>query len=220
MANRKKEGAPAYNVIGILGLIGAGKSTLVQKCSRIPCIHVVKENIDDYTSFKEHNPLEQMYSDPVKNSPIAQLHFIKCVNQIMIETIKNTPQSKILVSDRTLFCPLTFIQTQYDEGTISKFTSDYLRTETFETAEKTVTECNIKYIGIFYIATPTATCKKRIVERNRSCEQNIPMKYLDDLESEYMNHLHWWKMKIGPERVMTVDGTQSSEVLFDKFCDF
>ena len=37
-----------------------------------------------------------------------------------------------------------------------------------------------------YINTPVTECFNRIHQRNRSCEQNIDIEYLQDVENEYM----------------------------------
>ena len=216
MASKKEKNGCVVSVVGIIGLVAAGKSTLVEKCSKISGLTTVKECVEDYTTFQDHDPLELLYSNPVKNVPIAQMHFISCINRY----ISHFTDSKLLVTDRTLYCPLVFTETHYKEGTISLFARDYLLTETNKAACDTKQKLNLEYKGIFYIDTPPAICQKRIAERKRACEQKIPLQYLIDLEIEYMSHLEIWRKSLGEDRVVVVSGTQSAEVIFDEFCDF
>ena len=215
----RNENGAGVKVIAVLGSIGAGKSTLVKKCSRLPTFGIIEECLVDYCTFDSYNPLELLYTDPVRNFTAAQMHFIDCLNETLGKQIQST-RHKVLVTDRSVYCPHPFIETNYQQRVITPFTRDYLRCKTSEAAKRSITTNKIDYVGVFYLDTPPSLCLERISKRERECEQTIPIEYLNNLDKEYKSHLDLWRAKIGENRVMVVDGTEQSAIIFDKFCDF
>lgn len=63
---------------------------------------------------------------------------------------------------------------------------------------------------IFYIHTPPEECLRRINERNRVCEKNIDIAYLEKLDFQYANMLRFAHVP-----VVRFDGTQSRAELHE-----
>ena len=209
---------PKTKVIVIDGLISAGKSSLTTAIGDCG-FTVVPECLQRYRSFEGHDPLAELYDNPRDNVVAAQLHFIRTINDQLTDYAINIRQ-KLLVTDRSLFSPIVFIETHDFRGTISKFTRDYLISETRRCAEGTLRDCSLEYAGIFFLDVPVDECLKRIRIRGRDCEQSIEKSYLANLRDKYTVHLDWWRGYLGsPDLVRVVQSGDINSIL-NQFRDF
>lgn len=203
-------------VIGVIGSIGAGKSSLIDQI-RWKDVGVFEENLKAYRKFGRYDPLELLYTDPQQNVALAQHHFIKCINNQLRES--NTI-CKLWITDRSLFCPIIFVENLYKQGMISEFSKDYLVNETREFAQQTLDQMNLKYAGIVYLDTPPETCMERIQKRGRDMEKHIKLEYLTGIQSEYEESVKWWTRHLGKDRVCRISGLQTKEEIVHRFEEF
>ena len=181
-------------VICIEGNIGAGKSTLIFDLKRkIPHAGFIEENLEEYTTYKQYNPLVEMYQNPIQNASIAQLHFIRSINNILV---KKSRTHNILISDRSIYSPQVFGDALFKEGSISSFAKEYLFDEVISSAKNTLKQLNAEYVGMFFMNTPPTLCLERINGRNRNGEELITADYLENIEKSYQNLRGWWKNNI------------------------
>lgn len=203
-------------LICIEGNIGAGKSTLLSDLKlKLPNMGFIEENISQYTVYKNYNPLIEMYQNPMQNSPIAQLHFIRSINNILF---KKSGNHDILITDRSIFSPRVFGDTLCQGGWISTFTRDYLSEETLAHAKQTLELLNAEYVGMFYMNTPVDICLERINKRSRQGERFITIEYLKNIENSYIIHRDWWSNHICSP-IEICDETEQSKVC-DQFTKF
>ena len=181
-------------IIAIDGNIGSGKSTLISELKlRLNNVGFIEEHLEMYTSYKEFNPLAQMYKNPTQNCSITQLHIIRSINDI---TSKEGPKHQVLITDRSLFSPLVFEDALYKSGYLSTFAKDYISNEALTYADQTLREINAEYIGLFLFDLPVSTCMNRIDMRNRYGEQSIKLDHLRNIKNSYQTHIHWWNAHI------------------------
>ena len=51
-------------IVCIEGLIGAGKTKLLQSIPSTETLHIIQEPVEEFWSMGQYNPLEIMYSNP------------------------------------------------------------------------------------------------------------------------------------------------------------
>ena len=51
-------------IVCVEGLIGAGRTKLLQSVSLTETLHVIQEPVEEFRSMGQYNPLEIMYSNP------------------------------------------------------------------------------------------------------------------------------------------------------------
>ena len=181
-------------LIAIDGNIGSGKSTLISELKlRLNNVGFIEENLEAYTSYKEFNPLAQMYENPTQNSSITQLHIIRSINDI---TLKEGPNHQVLITDRSLFSPLVFENALYKSGNLSTFTKDYISNVALKTAVHTLHEINAEYIGMFLFDLPISICLNRIDIRSRYGEQAIKIDHLKNIQNSYQTYTRWWERNV------------------------
>ena len=225
-------------IIAIEGNIAAGKSTLINNIeewsekTNLPCrVVVIPECLDRFTTFNEYNPLALAYSNPKENVTVTQLHIIRSINKMMEEVVgaevdhhqyeeENVKKQTIIVTDRSLFSPIVFTHQHHIGGNINQFVRDYLIEETINNAESTLRGLGLEYVGLFFLQVQSDECHNRLMKRGRvyECMKNINL-YLSELESQYADHVDWWKTYCGEDNIFVhkSEGEQSALQNFISF---
>ena len=165
-------------IVAICGLIGAGKSTLVNKL----------KDLNNYTVFEEpvdSNPfLNDYYKDPNRWSFTLQVYYLweryKQAQEAFIKSMKG----ETVILDSSIYSDFAFAMLQHNRG---YFTDDEYNTYT-NMHKIIATQTAYPDITIWLQLSPEQTLE-RIKERSRDCESEIPLKYLKSLNKAYQSVL-------------------------------
>ena len=173
-------------LIVIDGLIGAGKSTLIEVIkNKINNDNVlfVSEPIDKYMEYKQFSPLKLAYENP-KNWSITQLHIINCLTNTFSEINKKN-KDKIIISERGLFSPLIFSNVTNELNYMTDFELCFIIDYLYDK----INILNLPITGLFYIDISIDKALERIKIRNREGEDKITETYLKTLDKHYKLYL-------------------------------
>jgi deoxyadenosine/deoxycytidine kinase len=176
--------------VSVEGIIGAGKSTLVNKY-RDTCI-VVDEPVK---LWEESGILELMYKEPqIYNFP-AQCHFFHS----RIKAFRQAYQpGKTILSDRSVFTDLLFWNTQLQLGRVDPL----LHSIYMDMWKEWQNLLPIKYPTSFiYLRPDIETCMNQVEQRNRSQESTITLDYQKELLRQHD------ALFLDPLGVLMLDGT-------------
>ena len=157
-------------IVSIDGNIGAGKSSIIENL-----------NNRGYVSFPENlnywgNLLDMFYDDPHRWAFSLQTIILSSMKIAYDEMIqKNT---KYVFVERCPQSSMVFANVAYNLKRINKVEIDMLNL---------LLDNHFNWIPdkTFRIVIPTQTCLERIKIRQRECEKNITLDYLDAIENEY-----------------------------------
>ena len=166
---------PPGKLVIVEGNIGVGKTTLSQKLS----------SLLGYKLFLEptsKNPyLEKFYAEPKKYALKLQLWIFQQRLHMYIQAVNHiyeTGQGVLL--DRSVFSDKVFADVGYADKNITPEGYGfymYIRTRA------------LKFLPVphvtLYLDTEPELCRERILVRGRSCEQGIPVSYLQSLHDAY-----------------------------------
>ena len=169
-------------IYSLEGNIGSGKSTLIDLLQNSKALNskflnnivYLPEPVDIWSTIKDDagiTILEKFYKDQNKYAfSFQMMAYISRISQLR-QAIRDNPYS-ILITERSVYTDKNvFAQMLYDNNKIEKVNYNiYLRW--FE--EFTL---DLPLSGIIYIKTSPEICNKRILERNRKGEDNIPLDY-------------------------------------------
>lgn len=203
----------ATKLISVEGSIGAGKSTLINLLKEnFSNITFLTEPLKEYTTFKNHNPLTNLYVTPFTDCSVVQDFITKSSFEYYKKHLIDTKTEKIVVTDRSFDSVLYFIDLYVSSGYITSDSANFLKQNYyilkpyFDKFEK---------LFIFLDTNPNL-CKRNILKRNRTSEQNISLDLLTNLEYSILkfkdnlkdNHL-----------TIKVNEEDSKQDIFDKFCN-
>jgi deoxyadenosine/deoxycytidine kinase len=158
-------------LICIDGVVGAGKTTLGEIVCREFGINFFKEPVDN-------NPLlERFYEDQKRFSFPMQIYFLNKRFK-MLKEAKNLPHASLL--DRSIYGDVIFARLLFLQGKMMQ--------EEFELYEEllhNMLEHTQKPRLMVYLRVNTDNAVKRIRERGRSFEQEVPLQYWELLNEEY-----------------------------------
>jgi deoxyadenosine/deoxycytidine kinase len=167
------------------GNIGAGKTTLLGHIEEMAKskdnyknkIIVLREPVDIWTtvcSLDGLNILENFYKDPVKYAfPFQVLAFTTRLT-ILKNAIKENPTCEVIICERSLYADGNiFAKMLYDDGTMDELSYKIYK----RMYEDAISEFPLT--GVIYLTICPDLCAKRIVQRGRSGEENIPLDYLE-----------------------------------------
>jgi deoxyguanosine kinase len=171
-------------IIAIEGNIGVGKSTLMkflsEKLNHPNCIFIY-EPVEYWTNFDGFSALETWKQGGIT---IEELQWFIALTKLLsyIKSFKNENYDKIIFIERSFYSQLVFDDEEKDfyHKTDKNKNSYNLRKKTIEELEK-----NIKSEYIIYLKADPNILNKRIKNRNRNKEGNIPLNYLNDLNNKY-----------------------------------
>lgn len=188
-------------IVSVLGLIGSGKSTLVNKLA----------NTNNYSVFEEpvdNNPfLSDYYEDPNRWSFTLQIYYLweryKQSQEAFIKSMRN----ETVILDSSLYSDFAFAMLQHNRGyfTDSEY-STYLNMHKIITAQTAYPD-----ITVWLQLNPEQTLE-RIKKRSRDCESSISLKYLKSLDSTYQIVLE----KLSKHtNIISIDATQSADKVYE-----
>ena len=202
--------APYIHLLVVSGNIGVGKSTLLESLPREKHakfdVEVIPEALFDFTNYGNFNPLALMYENPEENFGFFQLHVIRSMNKHFRryighlklkyrgEAAPSKQRPLFIVTDRSLFAPIVFIENARCKGTISPFVASFLSSECWYHATESYSRANVYVRGVFFLDPPLEQTKLRISSRGRLYEKDLDDIFLNDLRAHYIRHLEWWKL--------------------------
>ena len=188
-------------IVNVVGLIGAGKSTLTNKLATINGYTIFEEPVDN-------NPfLVDYYKDPTRWSFTLQIYYLweryKQAQEAHLRSLKG----ETIILDSSLYSDAAFAILQHQSG---YFTDDEYKTY-----------INMHSILASQLAYPDIVVKlqlspenslKRIEKRSRDCESNIPVQYLKDLDESYNIVL---KKLSKHTNIITVDARPNADIVYN-----
>ena len=157
-------------IISLDGNIGAGKSTLLEEIGKRLPIHVVNEPVAQWTSlqYEGKNLLELFYQDKKRWAYTFQ-------NCAILSRLKNIKDA-VDAGHKTIITERSILTDKYVFADMLQSTGDMNSLE-WQLYESWFQIFGKEYPvnGIIYISTSSATSKDRIINRNRSGEENIDM---------------------------------------------
>lgn len=160
--------------VSIAGLIGSGKSTLVN--------NLVSNN--NYYGFNEpvdNNPfLSKYYNDPKRWAYTLQTFYLWERYKQSTEAFIRSMNGETVVMDSSLYSDMAFAIVQYRLGYFNK--DEY---NTYNTMHKIIT-AKTPYPDVFvWLSLPVDETLNRIKQRSRECESGISVDYLISLNEAY-----------------------------------
>lgn len=167
----------ALSYIAIEGPIGAGKTSLAHKLADDFSARLVLEQVDG-------NPfLERFYRDPKTLGLPTQLYFLTTRVQRLQFLRQEDIFSNVSISDFLLDKDRLFAEMILDDEQLNLYGFIY---------EK-LTEDLIKPDLVVYLQAPVEVLMQRIQKRGRSFERLIERRYLEDLNSAYIDFFHHYQ---------------------------
>lgn len=182
---------PKLKICSVEGLLGLGKSTLLTAIEKmeLPHVQIYHEPVELFNTYKDMHPLDLMYSDPYRHGSFCQYHIIVTLEEYFVDILKNkiTPQTEILLLERSLFSPMAFTRAMSKMNYITDLELSYL-TDISAKSILNMTEKGLPILHkIFNIQGPVTQALNNIAKRDRSKEKNFPEMnlYLKYLEEDY-----------------------------------
>ena len=192
---KRGNGAGKTKIIFIEGLIGLGKTTLVEYLKERGYI----VELEPVKYLQDNGLLEAFYKDPKKYSYIMQ----NTMFLLKMNTINNIT-SDIVFIERSPFCDKEcFASLLHDDGFIDEIEwSSY--NLWFNTLIKQMEQIDYKFI---YLKADPKICKERIENRGRKGEESISLEYLEKLSKKHDE----WLNNMPKDKVLELDASLDKE---------
>ena len=179
-------------IISIDGLVGAGKTTLINRLKTShPEFNYIDEPVDEWTDIIDdngHSILENFYNDKSRWSYTFQLFAINSRHKSTLKILNdysNNPnkyRSNIFITERSIFTDrFVFAQMLYDRGFMNTLEWK-LYCKNFDNIKN---DYNIA--GFIHLNTDTDLAFARIEIRNRQGEDCVSKQYLTALKNYHLN---------------------------------
>lgn len=169
-------------IISVAGNIGAGKTTLLEQYRNKKGCFVITEPVEKWT-----DALEDFYNNP---SPLTYFEVEKRVLEFYQEATKtilyqlNNNSVKYILVERS---PEEAVEIFLHQS------NPFSKGEKFEEIRKQLLEMSSSFpwtdIKYLWLNVPPRVCYERLLNRNRSCETEIPIEYLEELDKRYKSWL-------------------------------
>lgn len=188
--------------------IGCGKSTFLNmlKQNMGDKVNTIKEPVDEWTEMKDENGediLVKYYADMRRWSFTFQINSLSSrLNRLISQYDKNKINfiERSIYSDKNCFSKLCFKYKNMDKLEL------YQYEQIFKLMDNNLNMSIAPDIIIYLKATPE-TCYKRIAERSRNGEGNIPIKYLEDLHEIHENWME--ENRRNNVKIMEIDANEN-----------
>lgn len=187
--------------VSILGLIGSGKSTLVENLAS-------KSGFIPYREPVESNPfLELYYQDPTRWLYAMQVNLLFERYKQSQEAFLRSISGEDTVIDSSIYSDAAFalVQRQSNYFTDREYLS-YLNMHKVIASQTAYPDLTV------WLELSLEATLERIRKRSRECEASIPIKYLSDLYEAYKVILD--KIK-GHTEIIKVDASKSADEVYD-----
>lgn len=184
--------------IAIVGNIGIGKSTVIQKLSQSTRLPIFLEPVDDWKEW-----LHLFYEDN------QRWGFSFNINVLMSFHQWKNNQFKAIYERSPMCCRYVFTQLQYDKGFLTE-----LEMQLFN---KIYNEVAWEPDVVIYLKASPETCMERMNQRGRECESNVELAYIETIHRLYEKMMDACQSK--GKRVIVVDAEQTSDVVFSQVED-
>ena len=204
--------------IGIIGNIGVGKSTLIERMkapefskkllSLLP--EQCAQNLHTFPETFSDEVLDAFYKDPEKHAFTAQIEFF---NGRLARQKRISQASGIILEDRTIFEDYHIFGKA--QKILNRLThAEYLAYQrNFQLMTQHINEPDL----VVYLQADTPTLLKRIAQRGRDSEQAIEPSYLNLLNELYeafiQRHTHC------PVLIIQAEETQDLDQYYTTICD-
>lgn len=175
-------------IIVIEGIIGAGKSVLIEKCLEPHLsqkgyrVTIVREPVH---KWKESGRLAQFYKDPSRRGYQFQTRAFHDRVREAQEKFKLRDHTDIFIMERSIFTDLIFMKTLREMGTIDNTEyEDYL--DLWTMWEEVMP---LKPDLFVYLKPNVETCMGRLRERNRYGEEGVSIGYQKILSRKHDDFL-------------------------------
>ena len=186
---------PIKKCLIVDGNVGAGKSTFLGVLKKYFNVQIVYEPLYQWQKVADSgNLLEKFYSDTPRWAYTFQSYaFItRILEQRKMAEISPSP---VQVLERSIYTDRhCFAKNCHEMGTMSDLEWELYKKLFFWLAE----EYSVKPSGFIYLRTSPEVCYKRLQNRNRSEESEVPLEYLKKLHDK---HEQWLVRKEGIEKL-------------------
>jgi len=158
-------------LIGVSGIIGVGKSTLTENLGKVMGYDVLKEPVDT------NEYLDKFYQDMGKYSFPMQIYLLNHrfkQHQQMVWSGKN------VIQDRTIYEDVIFAKMLKEDGLMED-----LDFKTYCQLFNNMTNFLHRPDIIIYLDVEPEEALRRVKNRSRNCESNLPLEYLRKLKKGY-----------------------------------
>lgn len=165
------------------GNIGAGKTTLLKALSKDDKYNIIDEPMDLFCKLKDYNPLEMFYK-----KTMSGFQFSTYIIYIFLDIIHNKlDDKKINIICRSIFSSVyVFANQSLELGLMNQVDYDIL-TEFVKLYNTMLESYNV---SILYLKAEPSICHERLIKRNRHEETEVPLSYLEKIESKYENYIN------------------------------
>lgn len=150
--------------ISIEGVVGVGKSTVIDLLANdffYPSHgeKILKEPLGLYQTFKDYNPLLEMYRDPKSNAAITQFHIIDSAFEHYCAALRD--KSPLVITERCQKSACVFIEANRRLRNLSDFAADFLLDYSDKKTVKNPELC------IFLKCSPYVACQRAALRKRK-----------------------------------------------------
>lgn len=182
--------------ISIEGNIGCGKSSVISELNKKTRLPIFLEPVDEWSKW-----LHLFYADKERWGLSFNMNVLLTFNRWKNNSFKAIYERSPL-SNKNVFTKLQYKSGHMTELELSLFNDLF-------------SEISWKPDVIIYIQTPPNVCMERMTQRNRGCESNVPIEYLQQVHNEYEEMIDSAKTDKDIKHVFTVNGLQNAEHVYD-----
>lgn len=192
------------------GNIGCGKTTFLNHFNKFDNVCVLSEPVDMWRNLNGHNLLDLMYKDTEKWS----FSFQSYVQLTMLKMHTMETEQPVKLIERSIFsCRYCFIEKMTKDKKMSEPASSVLN-EYFNWITSNI---DMPVDLIVYLRSNPDIVYNRMMKRNRSEEQCVPLDYIRDLHKYHENWLYHRTAFSLPAPVLTLNADLDLSVIGEEY---